>query len=57
MNLDSKKAQDGQNWMNWWNALSPKDRAFWLAFAASAVPSDAWEAFKREQAKVWAVAA
>jgi hypothetical protein len=57
MNSDQKKALDGQNGMNWWNTLSPKDRAFWLAFAASAVPSDAWEAFKREQSKLWAVPA
>lgn len=33
--------------MTWWNGLSEADRRFWLACAVSAVPGDAWEAFKR----------
>lgn len=33
--------------INWFNALSRADRAHWLYVAGSAVPADAWSAFKR----------
>lgn len=31
----------------WWNSLSEVERAAWLARAGTAVPADAWAAFKR----------
>jgi hypothetical protein len=31
----------------WWNSLAEADRAAWLARAGSAVPADAWAAYKR----------
>lgn len=31
----------------WWNSLAESDRAAWLARADSAVPADAWAAYKR----------
>lgn len=32
--------------MTWWNNLAPIERGFWLLVSNSAVPADAWEAFK-----------
>ncbi len=32
--------------MAWWNRLTRQERAEWLARADSAVPADAWAAFK-----------
>lgn len=40
-------AKDAERGMNWWNALPEYSRAEWLAEAGSAVPADAWEAYKR----------
>jgi hypothetical protein len=34
--------------MEWFNALSEAQRAFWLASAGSAVPADAWAEYKRQ---------
>jgi hypothetical protein len=31
----------------WWNSLSEGERAAWLARAGTAIPADAWAAFKR----------
>lgn len=31
----------------WWNSLTEANRAAWLARAGSAVPADAWAAYKR----------
>ena len=33
--------------IQWFNALSRAERAHWLEIAGSAVPADAWAAFKR----------
>lgn len=33
----------------WWNAISPTVRRHWLEVADSAVPADAWVAYKRQQ--------
>lgn len=33
--------------MAWWNSLPERARACWLRIACSAVPADAWAAFKR----------
>ena len=30
----------------WWNGISEEERAEWLRRAESAVPADAWAAFK-----------
>jgi len=37
---------DAQRGMQWWNALTPLERAMWLRIADSAAPADAWAAFK-----------
>ena len=34
--------------MAWWNGLSEGERARWLDAADSAVPADAWAAYKAE---------
>jgi hypothetical protein len=39
-------AQDARNGIAWWNHLTPTQRSYWLTRARSAVPADAWEAFK-----------
>lgn len=31
----------------WWNSITRAERAHWLQLANSAVPADAWEAYKR----------
>lgn len=31
----------------WWNGNTEAERAYWLDFAGSAVPADAWACFKR----------
>jgi len=36
--------------VTWWNAMSEKDRAYWLLKAASARPADAYHAFLLAQA-------
>ena len=38
---------DERRGIAWWNALTLRERKDWLAVAKSAVPADAWEAFKR----------
>lgn len=32
--------------IDWWNALPEDARRFWLRVAMSAVPADAWRAYK-----------
>jgi hypothetical protein len=32
--------------MTWWNRLTERERAEWLRRAGSAIPADAWAAFK-----------
>ncbi|MER8874504.1 hypothetical protein NKI04_32395 [Mesorhizobium sp. M0814] len=34
--------------MLWWNSLTEAERADWLAWADSAVPAEAWAAYKRQ---------
>ncbi|RWC69652.1 MAG: hypothetical protein EOS71_27635 [Mesorhizobium sp.] len=34
--------------MQWWNSLTEAERANWLARADSAVPAEAWAAYKRQ---------
>jgi len=36
--------------IEWWNALTEAERAYWLRVVGSAVPADAWAAFKRQAA-------
>jgi hypothetical protein len=38
--------QDTRAGMAWFNQLSPTQRLHWLTCARSAIPADAWEAFK-----------
>lgn len=40
------RATDAELGMAWWNNLAESERAEWLRRAGSAVPADAWEAFK-----------
>ena len=37
---------DAELGMAWWNNLTEPERSRWLARANSAVPADAWAAFK-----------
>ena len=32
----------------WWNGLTPEERRLWLERVGSAIPADAWVAYKRE---------
>lgn len=45
---------DDYRGMFWWNNLTEVVRAYWLSVAGSAVPADAWEAFKKEHAEEYA---
>ncbi|MER9304259.1 hypothetical protein [Mesorhizobium sp. M0496] len=36
--------------MQWWNSLTEAERADWLVRAQSAVPAEAWAAYKRHGA-------
>lgn len=44
---DPQPTPDETAGMVWWNSLTESDRAAWLARAGSAVPADAWAAYKR----------
>ena len=44
---DREPTADEAAGMVWWNTLKEADRAAWLARACSAVPADAWMAYKR----------
>lgn len=44
---DREPTPDETAGMVWWNSLTEADRAAWLAQAGSAVPADAWVAYKR----------
>ncbi|MER8758115.1 hypothetical protein NKH69_20920 [Mesorhizobium sp. M0976] len=44
---DREPTPDETAGMVWWNSLTESDRAGWLARAGSAVPADAWAAYKR----------
>jgi hypothetical protein len=41
-----ERTQDARAGMAWFNHLTPTQRLHWLTRARSAVPADAWEAFK-----------
>jgi hypothetical protein len=41
---------DAELGMAWWNRISERERAQWLRVAGSAVPADAWAAFKAASA-------
>ena len=45
--LDRVPTPDETAGMVWWNSLAETDRAAWLGQADSAVPADAWAAYKR----------
>lgn len=47
MNTGREATADEQAGMDWWNALSEEQCARWLRAAGSAVPADAWAAYKR----------
>jgi hypothetical protein len=38
--------EDAEMGIRWWNGLTQAERAHWLEVAGSAVPADAWAAFK-----------
>ena len=44
---DREPTPDETAGMVWWNSLAVSDRTAWLARAGSAVPADAWAAYKR----------
>ncbi len=41
-----ERTEDARAGMAWFNHLTPTQRLHWLSCARSAVPADAWEAFK-----------
>jgi len=41
---------DPQKGIDWWNGISEKERALWLAEAKSARPADAWHAWMTAEA-------
>jgi hypothetical protein len=45
--LSRKAPADGRKGMAWYNGLSTAELCFWHAVASSAVPADAWTAYKR----------
>ncbi len=42
--------EDARAGMAWFNGLAPTERRHWLEVADSAVPADAWEAYKARAA-------
>lgn len=44
---DREPTPDETTGIVWWNSLREADRADWLARVGSAVPADAWAAYKR----------
>lgn len=41
--------KDEENFgVEWWNHITEDERAYWLERAKSAVPADAWIAFRKE---------
>jgi hypothetical protein len=47
----SPEADDTEAGMAWFNGLTRAERAHWLALAGSAVPADAWRAFRDSQSR------
>jgi len=45
------KDTDGEAGMFWWNNITEVQRAYWLSVAGSAVPADAWAAYKIAQSQ------
>ena len=43
----SADLQDAMRGIAWFNSLSPTERRHWLDATGSAVPADAWVAYKR----------
>lgn len=43
-----KASNDEMAGIDWWNALSERERASWCKKTGSAVPAEAWAAFKRQ---------
>ena len=43
---DRQPTTDEQAGMDWWNSLTETERAHWLAVSQTAVPAEAWAAFK-----------
>jgi hypothetical protein len=47
----TEPTQDEARGMAWWNHITEAERSRWLAEAGSAVPADAWAAWKAAQRK------
>lgn len=45
-------ADDTRAGIAWFNSLAPAERRYWLEAADSAVPADAWAAFKSSSSQV-----
>jgi hypothetical protein len=41
---------DPQEVITWWNRITPKERGRWVLVAGSAVPDDAWQAWRDAEA-------
>jgi hypothetical protein len=46
-----ERTGDARAGIAWFNQLTPTQRSHWLTCARLAVPADAWEAFKSEDAQ------
>lgn len=46
--IHARRVLDAESGMTWWNRLTEIERAHRRASANSAVPADAWAAFKSE---------
>jgi len=44
-------ADDPEQGVSWWNAMSEEVRAHWLSVAGTAVPADAWQAYLTSEAE------
>lgn len=40
--------RDAMEGILWWNSITEADRAGWMKITGSAVPADAWAAYKRD---------
>lgn len=45
---ERKPTQDELDGMTWWNSLTEKERAYWLAQADTAIAAQAWAHFKKK---------
>lgn len=50
--IQEDQSMDAKLGMQWWNGSTEAERARWLKVAGSAIPAEAWEAYKRDAGMV-----